>query len=137
MTEFPTQRKDEQGAPVNSEVNKNLVQTSEAIAQDIMLTMRRKVGGKRIHVDITYAHMDNVSFHSETRVQKWKCILQRRISIERELGEGTLDYKEIRKVYELMKTFINDGHNNEERVMDFKKVFDRRKYVKLSNSIFN
>ncbi|KAI5411796.1 hypothetical protein KIW84_056750 [Lathyrus oleraceus] len=78
VTEFPTQRKDEQVTLVNSEVNNKLVQTSdyETIAeenvQDIFFTMMRKVGGKRIQVDVTHAHMDDVSLHFEISVKKWK-----------------------------------------------------------------
>ena len=38
----------------------------EAKVKDIVFTLRRKVGGKRFHLDVTSAHMDNVSFHYET-----------------------------------------------------------------------
>lgn len=88
--EFTTQRKDEQVALVNSGVNKNLVQISksrtnvEANAQYIVFTMMRNNGGNRIHVDVTYVHMDNESFHSETSFQKWKYVLQGRIVSDRE-----------------------------------------------------
>lgn len=92
---------------------------------------------KRIHVDVTSAHIDNVSFHYETRVQKWKYVLQRRITSERDLGEGTLDYEEIMKVVGLMKIVTNDGHKNEEQTKEFKYMFDRGKCVKLSTSTFN
>lgn len=69
-----------------SEVNKKLVQTSESVSdveanvRDIMVTMRRKIWGKMIHVDITPSHMDIASFYYETSVQKWKYVLQRRIA---------------------------------------------------------
>lgn len=84
VIEFPTQWKDEQVGLVISEVNDKLVQISEfetnaeAKVQDIVFTLRIKVGGKRVYVDVTYSHMDNVSFHPETNFQKWKYALQRR-----------------------------------------------------------
>lgn len=40
-----------------------------------MFTLRRKVRGKRFHVNVIYVHMDNVSFHLETIFQKWKYAL--------------------------------------------------------------
>lgn len=100
VTEFLTQWKDEQVAIVNSEVNNKLVQTSESEkkykekVQDIVSTMRRKVGEKIIHMIITFAHMNNVSFHSETSIHKWKYVFQRRIAAaerEREKEEGVRD----------------------------------------------
>ena len=87
VTKFPTQRKDEQTALVNFEVNRKLVLTNEsetnveAYVQDII---RRRGGGKRIHVNVSFTHIDNVSLHSEISVQKWKYIFQRRIAAERE-----------------------------------------------------
>lgn len=43
VIEFPTQRNDGQVDLLNSEVNKKIVQTSEANVKDIMFTIRRKV----------------------------------------------------------------------------------------------
>lgn len=93
VVEFQTQRKDGQLSLVNSEVKKMLVQISEyetgakANVWDIMSTMKRKVDGKIILVYVYSAHMDNVSFHSEASVQKWKYVVQREIAFERELGK--------------------------------------------------
>ncbi|XP_050878663.1 uncharacterized protein LOC127082469 [Lathyrus oleraceus] len=44
----------------------------EEDVQDIVSIIRRKVSGKRIVVNVPAAPMDNVSFHSETSVQKCK-----------------------------------------------------------------
>lgn len=43
VIEFPTQRNDGQVDLLNSEVNKKIVQISEANVKDIMFTIRRKV----------------------------------------------------------------------------------------------
>lgn len=34
-------------------------------------------------MDVTSAHMDNVSFHSKTRVQKWKYVVQIRFKAKK------------------------------------------------------
>lgn len=76
VTEFLTQRKDNQVAPVNYKVNKNLVQTSDSRTDgeedvlDIVHTVSRKVSMKKILVNVSSTHMDNVSFHFEKSVQK-------------------------------------------------------------------
>ncbi|KAI5412002.1 hypothetical protein KIW84_056899 [Lathyrus oleraceus] len=41
-------------------------------AHDIVFSMMRKVGGKRIHVDVSSAQMDKVTFHPEISGHKWK-----------------------------------------------------------------
>lgn len=40
----------------------------EATVQHIVSTLRRKVGEKRLHIDVISSHMDKVSFHSRTSV---------------------------------------------------------------------
>lgn len=93
VTEFPNQRKDEQVALVNSEVNRNIIQTSECETDDeedvldIMHTIGRKDGGKRILMNVTSNHLDNLSFQSETSVKKQKYIFQRRNATKRALGK--------------------------------------------------
>lgn len=80
---------------------RKLVQTSDSEtnakedAQYIVSTIRRKVGRKRIHVNVPAAPMDNVSTHSKTSVLKWKYVFQRRIAAQRDLGKDALDCKEI------------------------------------------
>ncbi|CAI8592904.1 unnamed protein product [Vicia faba] len=81
-------RKVEEKSIVKKYLKRNLVQSSdyetkvESNVQDIVSTIRRKVGGKRILVNVIAAPLDNVSFHSESSVQKWKFVYQRRISYE-------------------------------------------------------
>lgn len=114
MIEFQTHRKDEQVALVNSEVDRKLVQTrdfgtnAKATIQNNVSTLRRKVR-KRLHMDVSFTHMDNLSFHYKTNVQKWKYVLQIWTTTGRELGEKALDCKGVMKADELMKTITNDG----------------------------
>lgn len=109
----------------------------EANVHDIVVTMRRKTRGKIIHVDVTSAHMDNMSFHSKTIVQKWEYVPQIRITAERELGEGTLDCIEIMKATGIMKIVTDDGPSCENLINGIRKVYDRGKSVKLSPSSIN
>lgn len=80
-------------------MNRNLVFKSDSGTDDeedvldIMSIIWRKFGGKRILVNVFSTHMDNVSFHSEISVQKWKCVSQTRIAVERELGKEAFDCK--------------------------------------------
>lgn len=62
----------------------------EPEVQDIVSTLRRKVGGKIFHVDVTFANMDNVSFPPKTIFQNRKYVLQTKIDVEGKLGEGAL-----------------------------------------------
>lgn len=54
---------------------------------DIVPTIRIKIGGKIITLNVPTAPLDNVSFHSESSLQKWKYVFQRRIARERELSK--------------------------------------------------
>lgn len=61
-------------------LKRKIIQTSgsetydEQDVLDIVTSSRRNNGGKRILVNIPTAQLDNVSFHSETSVQKWKYV---------------------------------------------------------------
>lgn len=46
-------------------------------------------------MNIVDAPLDNVSFHYEANVQKWKFVYHRRIYYERELSENVLEWKEV------------------------------------------
>lgn len=50
----------------------------EEDVMDIMLSSRRKVGGKRIHVNVPSSSMGIVFVHSKASVQKWKYVFQRK-----------------------------------------------------------
>lgn len=136
-------RKDEHIALANSELNRKHLKISEyqtyakANVQDIVSTMRRMVNGKRIHVYVYSADMDNVWFHNETSVQNWKYVVQRRIAAERELSKKDFDYKEIMKVVGLMKTATSVGPCYENLVKEFREVYDRGKCMNFSPSIIN
>jgi hypothetical protein len=56
---------------------------------------KKRIGGRRIYANIPLAPMDNISFHLEECVQKWKFVYHRRIAHERELNHEALDCKEI------------------------------------------
>ncbi|KAI5408415.1 hypothetical protein KIW84_054299 [Lathyrus oleraceus] len=67
-------KKDEQGVLVKSRIDGKFVQLKdsetnvEVMVKNIVSTFRRKVKEKRLHMDVTFAHKDNVSFHSKTSV---------------------------------------------------------------------
>ncbi|KAI5437970.1 hypothetical protein KIW84_023918 [Lathyrus oleraceus] len=73
--------KDEKVDLINFEKNNMIVQTSEyetyveANSYDIVFSMRRKVGGKIIHMDLSSAYMDKVTFHPEISGHKWEYVL--------------------------------------------------------------
>lgn len=95
---------------------------AEEDVQDIVHIVRRKVGGKRILVNVSSAHRDNISFHYETSVQKWTHVFQRRIVGEKELGKEALDCKEIMELLKaagLMKIVTDDGPCYENLVKEF------------------
>ncbi|KAI5394086.1 hypothetical protein KIW84_060971 [Lathyrus oleraceus] len=71
--------------------NSEYVTDAKPNVQDIVVTTRRKIRGKRILVDVSFAHRDKVTFHPETSGQKLKYVLQRRIETERNIGEQDLD----------------------------------------------
>lgn len=63
--------------------------------QNIVPSFRRKVDGKKLPMNIPYTPLDNVSFHFESSVQRWKNICQRRVSQEKKLIKEDLSGKEI------------------------------------------
>jgi hypothetical protein len=127
----------------------------EANVLDIVATEKKKLVGKRIPANIPPAPMDNISFHSEASVQKWKNVYQRRVAHERELSSEALGCKEVMMFLEaagLMKTETNLGRCYEKLVKDFivnitenysdaseefKNVYVRGKCVKFSTTIIN
>ena len=51
---------------------------------------KRKIGGKKIPSNVPVVPLDNVSFHTERSVQKWRFVYQRRVVSERELHDEAL-----------------------------------------------
>ncbi|XP_057432218.1 uncharacterized protein LOC130724971 [Lotus japonicus] len=116
---------------------------------------KRKIG-KRIPENVHAAPLDNISFHSEESVGKWKYVYQRRIAQERELTGEILHCQEIMKLLEaagLLKTVTEIGGCYDKLVgefivnvttnctvsghPDFRKVFVRGKCVHFSPEIIN
>lgn len=121
-----------------------------------MPTVKREIGGKRILVNIPYAPLDNVSFHCESNVKKWKYIFQRRNAREKELSKEAIGYKKIMELLKaagMKKSVTNIGPCYEKLVKEFivniiiecnfeeskeyRKVYVRAKCVKFSPSIIN
>ncbi|XP_057451877.1 uncharacterized protein LOC130743661 [Lotus japonicus] len=116
---------------------------------------KRKIG-KRIPENVPAAPLDNISFHSEESVGKWKYVYQRRIAQERELTGEILHCQEIMKLLEaagLLKTVTEIGGCYDKLVREFivnvttnctvsghpefRKVFVRGKCVHFSPEIIN
>ena len=65
---------------------------------------------------------DNISFHSVGNAEKWKYLYQRRIALERELGAGALECKEIMELISyvgLMKIVTRFANCYETLVKEF------------------
>ncbi|XP_050920211.1 uncharacterized protein LOC127137832 [Lathyrus oleraceus] len=66
----------------------------------------------------TAVHLDNIYFHLEDGAAKWKYVIQRRVAIERELGQEAVEVKEVIELIKnvgLMKTVVTltqcyEGH---------------------------
>lgn len=74
---------------------------------DIVSSSRRKIGGKRVLVNIPDAPLDNVSFLTKTSVHKWKYVVQRRVSHERDMRKefvGCHEIMDLLKGTRLIKT---------------------------------
>ena len=66
------------------------------VEQDVQdISPIKKSASKKISIRIPDAPLDNISFHSVGNAEKWKYVFQRRITLERELGVGALECKEI------------------------------------------
>ncbi|XP_057443912.1 uncharacterized protein LOC130736077 [Lotus japonicus] len=117
--------------------------------------LKRKVG-KRIPENVPAAPLDNISFHSEESVGKWKYVYQRRIAQERELTGEILHCQEIMELIEaagLLKNVTEIGSCYDKLVRefivnvttnctvsghpDFRKVFVRGRCVNFSPEIIN
>ncbi|XP_057447863.1 uncharacterized protein LOC130739555 [Lotus japonicus] len=123
---------------------------------DISTTVRKRVNGKRVPLNVADVPLDNVSFHSAENAQRWKFVSHRRIARERELSEKALGIQEILNLPSeagLMKTVRDLGRCYEKLVREFivnipsdcedesseefNKVFVRGKCVNLSPAVIN
>ncbi|MCH97394.1 envelope-like protein, partial [Trifolium medium] len=50
---------------------------------DIVPSTRKKIAGKKVPLNVSAAPMNNVSFHSEASVSRWKFVYNRRLALER------------------------------------------------------
>ncbi|XP_057432440.1 uncharacterized protein LOC130725209 [Lotus japonicus] len=127
----------------------------EGDVEDI-LPYEKKYAGKRIPQNVPAVPIDNVSFHAEGHVQKWKYVCQRGVAKEREDGSDVLECKEVVAFIEkagLMKTILKVGRCYEKLVreflvnlsvevglpesVEFRKVFVRAKCVEFSPAVIN
>lgn len=84
---------------------------------DIETFTRKRVAGRRILENVHSIPLDNLYFHSEESVVKWKYVFRWRIALQRELVPEVLDCKEImdliadaglmRTITELVPLFIS------------------------------
>ncbi|XP_057452438.1 uncharacterized protein LOC130744265 [Lotus japonicus] len=111
----------------------------EADVEDILPSEKKKYAGKHIPQNVPAVPIDNVSFHAEGHVQKWKYVCQRRIAKERDVGSDVLECKEVVALIEkvgLMKTILKVGRCYERLVKEF-LVFVRAKCVEFSPTVIN
>ncbi|XP_057443586.1 uncharacterized protein LOC130735691 [Lotus japonicus] len=81
--------------------------TVELDKSDTGSAARKRKIGKRIPENVPAAPLDNISFHSEESVGKWKYVYQRRIAQERELTGEILHCQEIMELIETAgKVFV-------------------------------
>ncbi|XP_057418393.1 uncharacterized protein LOC130712583 [Lotus japonicus] len=122
---------------------------------DIVAAEKKKFAGRRIK-NVLAAPLDNVFFHFEENVLKWKYVYQRRLAREREVGSDVLECKEVMTLIEkarLMKSVLQVDRCFERLVKEFvvnlsvevelpksdeyRKVYVRDKYVKFSPAVIN
>ncbi|CAI8584802.1 unnamed protein product [Vicia faba] len=94
----------------------------EANVLDIVSSTRKKIGGRKIHVNVHDAPLNNVSFHTEGNVKKMEYICQIRVALEREISKNALGGHEVLKLlkeYGLMKIVSDIGPCYEKLIMEF------------------
>ncbi|XP_050896219.1 uncharacterized protein LOC127102950 [Lathyrus oleraceus] len=78
--------------------------------------------GRKSPVKVHVVHLDNISFHLEDGAAKWKFVIQRRVSVERELGKDVVDVKEVMDLIQavgLLKTVAGFSQCYEGLVKEF------------------
>ncbi|KAK2401666.1 hypothetical protein QL285_051246 [Trifolium repens] len=94
---------------------------AEVNAPGIVSTQKKKAG-RSIPQNVPDVPMDNVSFHFPTSAAKWKFVYHRRLAIERELAEDTLECIEVMELIKqagLLKTVCGLGKCYEKLVKEF------------------
>ncbi|XP_050908726.1 uncharacterized protein LOC127122429 [Lathyrus oleraceus] len=69
----------------------------KTMAEMMTARTRKKTAGvvKKSPGKVAAVHLDNISFHLEGGVAKWKFVIQRRVAVERELGKEAVKVKEL------------------------------------------
>ncbi|XP_050891032.1 uncharacterized protein LOC127096515 [Lathyrus oleraceus] len=68
----------------------------EDVKEDVPnISPAKKTTVRKSPVKVHVIHLDNISFHLEDGVAKWKFVIQRRVAVERELGKDVVDVKEV------------------------------------------
>lgn len=108
---------------------------------------RWKVSGKIIPLNVFAATLDNVSFRSESSVQNWKYVFQRRISYKRELSKKSFDCNDIIELIKVVGPFYEkfvkefivniSAECNDEGYKKYRKAYDRGKSMKPSHPIID
>ncbi|XP_050890227.1 uncharacterized protein LOC127095599 [Lathyrus oleraceus] len=120
------------------------------------ITPQKKTVVRKILVNVPEAPLDNISFHFVNNVDRWKFIYQRRLDLERELGQDAFGCKEFMKLIEhaglmksvtgfgkfsevLVKEFIRNIPTNcdDNKSKEFRKVFMRGKCIEFSPNVIN
>ncbi|XP_058774795.1 uncharacterized protein LOC131649067 [Vicia villosa] len=83
---------------------------------------RKKPTTSKLAANIPEVPVDNVSFHYASSVSRWKYILQKRLTVERELAPNALENKEVLELIQeagLLKTVCNLPKCYEKMVKEF------------------
>ncbi|XP_050878638.1 uncharacterized protein LOC127082444 [Lathyrus oleraceus] len=56
---------------------------------------RKRTTVRKSPMKVVIVHWDNISFHLEDGAAKWKFVIQRRVAVERELGNDDVEVKEV------------------------------------------
>ncbi|XP_050908834.1 uncharacterized protein LOC127122563 [Lathyrus oleraceus] len=73
------------------------------------ISLAKKTTIRKSPVKVPAVHLDNISFHLEDGAAKWKFVIQRRVTVERELGKDVDDAKgvmDLIKAVGLLKTIV-------------------------------
>ncbi|XP_050909148.1 uncharacterized protein LOC127122917 [Lathyrus oleraceus] len=95
----------------------------EDVKEDVPdISPAKKTTVRKSPVEVPVVHLDNISFHLEDGVAKWKFVIQRRVAVEREFKKDVVDVKEVMdliKVDGLLKTVVGFSQCYEGLVKEF------------------
>ncbi|XP_058733077.1 uncharacterized protein LOC131604665 [Vicia villosa] len=81
--------------------------SQEAHDKEERIPLRKKPTTSKLAASVPDVPIDNISFHSNSNVNRWKYVHQKRLALERELAQNALDCKDIMDLIHaagLMKT---------------------------------